>query len=365
MISYSYLRIVYFLLILLYIIMSCLSFYSGELLYRLFAVSVGLIVFISILTRVKVIYSFGLLIPLVIVLLIGIYNYQWSEFRSIFLVFVFLSCFGISWAAFEFNLTKFAYEYVFMFFLGLTSVLFFVFGYGPNEFNKFLEGSSRNVYSALLIASCIGYLISIHYRHKRPSFLLLSFFVILSFPLYGRTGIFLSLVIFCIALLVYRPVPIFVMVAVLLPVSLLFYSYVFFDYVQVLDNTSFVSGLDSSRYQKWYEYISNLEMSSIVFGLDFTQLPIIHSYGDNPHNAFIRLHGYWGLGVFIILFIVSISTVYHVLHSNYFFLGIAAVVLFRSFFDIVYFFNLFDYLFFPVLFYFFYICFFHVKKRSY
>jgi len=143
-----------------YIILSGASLLFGEAVYRFAAVGIGCFLFAMMLIVRRSTSFLYIFLIISLPLGIGFLNADWSDLRSVFLIFIIFSCFGISWAAFEFNLTKLAFEYIFLFILFLTFTLIFFFDFSYKEFNVFLIGSSRNVYSAFFLASAIGYTLS-------------------------------------------------------------------------------------------------------------------------------------------------------------------------------------------------------------
>jgi len=123
---------------------------------------------------------------------------------------------------------------------------------------------------------------------------------------------------------------------------------------EYFSDTNFQSGLESGRYEMIWQYWDNLQASGLVFGQDFTWYPVIFDHDGNPHNAFLRLHGYWGLGLIFILATFFVSQYFAVRDQKTLIAFISLIVLTRAFLDIFYLFNLFDYLFFPAIFYVFY-----------
>jgi len=337
-----------------YIILSGASLLFGEAVYRFAAVGIGCFLFAMMLIVRRSTSFLYIFLIISLPLGIGFLNADWSDLRSVFLIFIIFSCFGISWAAFEFNLTKLAFEYIFLFILFLTFTLIFFFDFSYKEFNVFLIGSSRNVYSAFFLASAIGYTLSRLYRCKRPSILLLMLFVYLSFQLYGRSSIAFSIIFLLATMLFYFKkisILIFLICAILVSLSAFFMELQLSEY---FSDTNFQSGLESGRYEMIWQYWDNLQASGLVFGQDFTWYPVIFDHDGNPHNAFLRLHGYWGLGLIFILATFFVSQYFAVRDQKTLIAFISLIVLTRAFLDIFYLFNLFDYLFFPAIFYVFY-----------
>lgn len=342
-------RIICILLMLCYVGCSCAAFYLGSLAFRAIAVFSGLIVFFLMVIR----YRRGVSVVALFLLIscFALVNTLWSDSRSIFLVLAMLAAFGISWAVFELKLTRCFYDGVFFLFLGITFFLVVFEGYGPKEFNVFMQGSSRNVYSALMLASALGYVLSSLFRGEKPSLLLLGMFVALSFPLYGRSAIAFSvllvlIVIFCC----YRRI--FFSVSAI-GIIFVFVSSAFGDtaFRSFISGTNFESGLESARFDILKQYVAQTTWWSLLVGGDYTEYSIIEAYGDNPHNAFLRLHGYWGAGLAVLILCFWVSLILALKDRNLVMVAILLIALARAFFDIVYLFNLFDYLFFPAIFY--------------
>ncbi|MCY1223635.1 hypothetical protein D9M72_357710 [compost metagenome] len=182
-------------------------------------------------------------------------------------------------------------------------------------------------------------------------------FVLLSYPLYGRTAIAFSIVFSLLVLsLYYRKSSIVVGVfgvigGVLIGGAAVSSGLQFSSYAK---GTNFESGLESERFDMLAQYWERLELNGVVLGQDFTDYPAIKEKGGNPHNAFLRLHGYWGGGLLILFAVFLYSLVVAFGDGRVLIILIALMALARAFFDIVYLFNLFDYLFFPAVFYFFF-----------
>lgn len=332
-----------------YVGCSCAAFYLGSLEFRAIAVFSGLIVFFLMVIK----YRRGISVVALFLLIscFAIVNSLWSDSRSIFLVLAMLAAFGISWAAFELKLTRYFYDGVFFLFLGITFFLVVFEGYGPKEFNVFMQGSSRNVYSALMLASALGYVLSSLFRGEKPSLLLLSMFVALSFPLYGRSAIAFSVLLVLIVIFFCHR-RIFVSVSAI-GIIFVFVSAAVGDtaFSSFISGTNFESGLESARFDILKQYVSQTTWESLFVGGDYTEYSLIEAYGDNPHNAFLRLHGYWGAGLAVLIMCFWVSLILALKDRNLVMVAILLIALARAFFDIVYLFNLFDYLFFPAIFY--------------
>lgn len=335
----------------MYIIFSALAFYYGEIGYRTGAVVAGVLVFAVMLSvsRGRSDVSFFSIALLFFGLFIfSLFNYGWSEYRSVFTVFVFVSGLGVAWYAVEFRKTWVFFELPFFLFLIVTLWLILVEGYGAAEFNRILTGSSRNVYSGILLALASGYIFSREYAGKPISVTLFFLVFFISIPLYSRNGIFVSFVLLLCVLWRRSVLAVCVMGVVSLVVLVFGWEY-FYDLVQ--SRTNLAAGLESDRYYIAQDYFSHLDLTGFLGGVDLTSVPMVEAFGGNPHSAFLRLHSFFGVSIFLFVFIVGVSFFRLMLDRHYLLMVVLFLYLFRAVFDIFYLFNLMDFLVFPLAFY--------------
>lgn len=335
----------------MYVVFCALSFYYGLIEYRGGAVVLGMMVFcvMLVLSQFQGGLSFFSIAGLWICFFaFSLFNYAWSEYRSVFTAFVFGASFGIAWYAIEFQKTKYLFEVPFKIFLMFTIYLFIFEGYGPSEFNKLLFESSRNVYSGILLALASGYIFSRDYRGKTVSLALLFLVCLASIPLYSRNGIFISVVLFFCALW-QRSVAVGVFVVVLGFVGVAFgWDYI---YELLLSNTNLSAGVESDRYYIAMDYFNCLDLFSFFVGVDLSSVPMVEEFGGNPHSAFLRLHSFFGVSVFFLIIASIVSFLILLVEKKLLLALVLLLYLFRAVFDIFYLFNLFDYLVFPLVFY--------------
>lgn len=333
-----------------YVVSSLISLFSGVVHYRVGAVvsGVSLLIIMVSLNSFRIDRRLASVIFLAFVFsFIAFINFYWSAGRSFFTVLVMLAAFGMAWSAIYFDRMFIFFELPFYGFLFLT-ILLVLLGYGPAEFNTVFSGYSRNGYSAILLLFTMGYLFSRAYKGRTISLVLLSMVVACSVPLYGRTGIAISLMLF-IGSIWYRSSRLGIGLVFLIS---LFIGFFFSDIsAYFLKSTNFSAGMESLRIEMWWDYLSRLTFIDLLFGLNLNSVPIIFENGGNPHNAFFLLHSYFGLGVFLLLVFLVISFLYLIRGKHFFLLVLLFCYLARAFFDIIYLFGLFDYLVFPVLFF--------------
>jgi hypothetical protein len=285
-------------------------------------------------------------------ILCGWFGALWTDMRSYGVVLMLLSCLGVAWATLEFRLSRFVYEYPFYIFLTITGGLIVV-GVDQHEFNKILAVGSRNVYSAILLAFAIGYLFSRKIRGKATSITLAVVLVVVSFFLYSRTGLVLAFALFFMFVIgsgLVRPWLIAVgSLLVLLLFLVLFDAGDFFT-----RHSNFEKGLNSPRFAIWKSYLFDVEAFNLFFGYNLNSNKFIGEYGGNPHSAYLRLHSYFGVGLFFLLFFSLLSVLSIISGKRWFFAVLLCCFYFRAAFDPVYFIWVFDYIFYPFVFFIFF-----------
>jgi len=335
------------------IFFAAIAYLTGELVYRSLYVILGMSAFLVVAISSKS-YSTLVVSSAVFVALLtsSLLNIESSGWRSLFGAFLFLASFGIGWAALEFRATRVLLELPFLFAITVIAILDVFFGYGHREFNHLLEGSSRNVLSAILVMLGVGYLFSKWYRGCAPSLFPLFVLLFVSVSLYGRSGIVFSVAITILAACArFGARRLFLIFLMLVPLSGLFYGC--FGEVFV-ESTNFRHGFESARFLMFIDYFSSLDVVGLFFGRDLWEVSVIADYGGNPHNAFLRLHAYHGLVVMLFVVMVLSGFLLHLVNGRWFLASLVIVVMARAFFDIVVFFNLIDFAVFPLIFYSFY-----------
>lgn len=334
-----------------YVLLVFFAYLFGSIFLRGATVLVGVSVCAWLVVSRRI--SVELVLPLLLlassVIGIALLNSSESEYRSLFLILVVISSAAIAWLAFDERLTFEVFELPFFVLLFFTLYLVVFWRYGAFEFNGLLSGSSRNVYSSILIACALGYYLSRVYRGQPipvwPFFLLL----LLSFPVYSRSGILIAGALLFMVLVrkgASTFVPFFMISLVLVGASGEYLTEVFLNY------TNFDKGLKTERYDIWSGYFYSLNLNSFLAGSSLDSVAIVDEYGGNPHNAFIRLHALWGVGVLLFLVMLAFSFFRMVEDGRYDFAFMLLLVVARAFFDIVFFFNLADFFVFPLVFYF-------------
>lgn len=284
-----------------------------------------------------------------LLVLCGWYGALWTSMRSYGVVIVFVSCLGVAWATLEYRLSKYVYEYPFYMLLIITSGLIVV-GTDRYEFNEILAVGSRNVYSAILLAFAIGYLFSRKIRGKATSIILGVTLIIVSFFLYSRTGLVLAFGLFFVFAVGSGLVrPWFIVFWCLLATFFVSIAFDIGDFV--VRNSNFEKGMDSPRFAIWRSYFFDVEAFNLFFGYNLEDNELINDFGGNPHSAYLRLHSYFGVGLFCLLFYSLLSTLKLASGRRWCFVFLMCCFYFRAIFDPVYFIWVFDYIFYPFVFF--------------
>jgi hypothetical protein len=328
---------------------ACVSFYFSSTPLRLVSIGLGVTMYVimigtseNIALKTASILLFAISMPFALI------NGWTTEFKSLAVPFSFLSGLGTAWYTLEYRKSRMIFEYVFYGYLGLTLFLIVVRGYGPSEFNEFFLGIGRNGYSAILVATACGYIVSRELRALRPSILFMGGALACSLVLYGRSSITALAVLF--AVVAFKRAPKLSTLGMIAVIVLAAYGYELLETLNQLD-TNFRAGVDSERWDMLTEYRQALDAKTTGLGVDLRTLPTVVQNDGNPHNAFLRLHSSIGVStvLFASLFLWSIASL---IRQRMWLLTVALIViLFRAFTDIILIFGTVDLFFIPVLFY--------------
>lgn len=283
---------------------------------------------------------------LLLCLPIAIANAPESEAKSLIVPLCFLGGVGCAWYGLEFGRTRAVLEVPFYAYLALTIYLIGVKGYGPEQFNEFYVGASRNGYAAILFATACGYVISRAVRGRRPSLLLLAAAFGCSIPLYGRSSIVALAIVFA-AVAAKRWSGVFVLV-VTTAAAVIALWYV--EIASLANLTNFKVGLESDRWQIISDYLFSLNPRSLLMGVRFGDVNSILENGGSPDIAFLRLHSFLGIAAFAFLGLFVMSAVTLVRNRFFLLFCVLLAILFRAFTDVILLFGTVDYFLTPVLF---------------
>ena len=119
-----------------------------------------------------------------------------------------------------------------------------------------------------------------------------------------------------------------------LTVALIIYYYNDIVDLYQLSRLSEEGSDNTARHKIWSAYFNNLDLVSLMFGLDTKMVPVIHSYADNPHNAFLNFHQRMGLfPTAYLLFFICHAIKWFVHNKNIVYAMVLSIYIFRIFFD--------------------------------
>ena len=206
------------------------------------------------------------------------------------------------------------------------------YGFTPMDVNNYLSEGSRNIVSAVGLMSQLIY--SSAYFNKYRVLPLITPIVTLIFSVlaFGRSGISLSFVVLMFSC--------FYNYSLLRTDRKMFWFVIFFinaavfvfifDTVSLVFNTGFDKGVESPRFAMISEYLFNVDLEAFLVGVDLSTVKSIASYGENPHNSFIRGHSGFG-AIYLAFLAVGFVLIVHrlIVYKNtgvYFFLILVFLV---------------------------------------
>ena len=192
-------------------------------------------------------------------------------------------------------------------------------------------GLSRNHPGLLLILWSCFWGFTKYITEGRVPIVLPILSCVLAFFLEGRSSLGILLLLSVLSLCVMNRKS-FVMVPILGLGLILFYWDVILELYML---TSFAeNSLESSRNQIWRAYFEALTPISFFGGLEVSNVPLIHSYANNPHNALLNFHYRMGLlGVMSLIALAIKSIRNYIRYSDYILLMYMSCLIVRFMFD--------------------------------
>ncbi|RAK12628.1 hypothetical protein C8C77_10771 [Halanaerobium saccharolyticum] len=300
---------------------------------------------LHIIYKEKAIFWF-LLLTFPVVILISI-----KDFRLGPLIFYFYFIYSISFAFYMHIYPKITATLSKNFFILL--LIWFILqgfrlGFGINDINKYLFNASRNYVGLLFLFFALLYYLSCLNIREKTSIIPSVITIIICFLSYGRSNIYLSLLMFMVVYL-YKAVNkinlskiliFFLITIIIVGVFVYFFPYIY-------ENTNLKRGLESPRFLMNKNYIESLNYTSLFTGYDYRKINIIEEYGNNPHNSFIYSHYNFGFGVLLLIILIIYYFLKGVINFsvyNIFSIFLCIIFLIRVSFDRVAFIGPYDFL---------------------
>lgn len=217
---------------------------------------------------------------------------------------------------------------------------------------------SRNSISVFILIFYCNYVISSLQNEKNVSILMLVVCFLISIWAVGRGGIIaIGLLLLLMPYCKYGHLSLKLIIIYLLVI--LIGGYIIFtlaDSALALAITRFDNmGLDANgRDEPNTEYLNRLFDSyfNFVYGVNLAGNKVFEALDLNPHNSLIRLHIYYGVSGFVLVFLYVVKSLYkYICNNNYVYALLLFVLIIRSLVDSTAFHGPFDGLIFYFLFY--------------
>lgn len=92
---------------------------------------------------------------------------------------------------------------------------------------------------------------------------------------------------------------------------------------------------DYSRERILEAYMSHIDLYTFIIGYNISKDPTIHSFGDNPHNSYIKLHSHMGVFFLVPLVLVGWSIVSFIRNRQFLYLLLLLSLLIRCYTDMI------------------------------
>lgn len=209
-------------------------------------------------------------------------------------------------------------------------------------------GLSRN-YPGFMMCILVSFWGTVkYYNYKSYPLLLPIFALFLCFFLEGRASLGIMCAI-CAVSLFYRGKKYILLFLLLVLIALFYYWQSIVDLFHI--SRFATEGMESSRSIIWISYIDALDLSSFIFGLDTQGDPILKSYGGNPHNAFLNFHSRMGFGGLLALIVLIVVSLVKLIKDKKYIISFYIILLIARFYFDACIGGTTDYLFYTMLFY--------------
>jgi hypothetical protein len=249
---------------------------------------------------------------------------------------------------------KLNYRIHYVFFLCLC--LFFIREISRGVYpGQLFLGGSRNTVTIVLFMN-IALLHFIEYiNENRISLFPIIPFVCISIAVMGRAGIICSLIYFFYIL--YHITQKRISLRILIIMLLLLSAIIFYDKIEVVFATYFkqitnkgINYSEDPRMNMLTRYLENIDPFTFFIGYDIRTDSFFRMYNGNPHNSFINLH--IRIGILSLPFVLLIIfKLLKFIRTNFFFVVLLSLILFRALIDTMFFFNVYDFIIYSILIY--------------
>ncbi|MFW7343408.1 hypothetical protein V0R37_17930 [Pollutimonas sp. H1-120] len=207
-------------------------------------------------------------------------------------------------------------RYTFWLFVTATAIGIALHWEEAEPLGAIFPGVSTNGLPSYLIVLQIAYSITYYLKHNRlPLWPTVATLVVAIFGL-GRgsiiiAGLILFSSIFLNALVTESKSERRIFLAIGLAASPVAIFALFTYYTEIIayfdlaiEGSKFSGGIiDEHRARMMTDYLHKIDVYTLIFGANYNGTSIAAIYGGNPHNSFIRLHSFYGLAGFMLVFL--------------------------------------------------------------
>lgn len=206
-------------------------------------------------------------------------------------------------------------------------------GSDPN----FIFSSSRNTISVILIVFYSYYAIAAYTNRSNIPLWPLPICLIISIWAIGRSGIFVFLFLTVTLPVIKYNIFSFKLIGFILFIFIVFYG-IYSYFLEGILSTVFDRfdrlGFESDQREKLLnEYYTSIfsSIKTLLFGVNIEKLKSAALLDFNPHNSLVRLHMFYGLSGFLLIFYFLIkSVIFYVDKKEYLYVFLIFALLFRS-----------------------------------
>ena len=223
-----------------------------------------------------------------------------------------------------------------------------------NSFVMFEEyGVSRNAGGAALSTFTVFYVFANYLTTKKIPFVVPLLVIVPTYMSVGRSSIAALLFLALICFLRRGSKKMTLLFLMILVVALFYFQSYIQEYYEL---SSFATkGIESTRSDIWASYFNNMSLMDFIIGPDTVNFPVIKLVEGNPHNMFLNIHRRFGIFVVLFFVICIVKSIYSYWKKDGTFIPLLiGVIIFRAFFDSMFFVSRCDFVVLTILFYVFY-----------
>ena len=228
-------------------------------------------------------------------------------------------------------------------------------GYDNSAFLFEEYGLSRNAGGAALTTFTVFFVFAHYITTKKIPFIIPLLVIVPTYMCSGRSSIAALLFLAVICFLHRGSKKMTVLFFLILAVALFYTQSYIQDFYEL--STFATKGTESVRSDMWASYFNNMSFVDFILGPNTNSFtfPLLKQVDGNPHNMFLNIHRRFGIFVVLTFIYFLIKSIWLYWRKDRSFIPILiGVILFRAFFDSMYFISRCDFVVLTILFYVFY-----------